>query len=756
MKFLRVFLEQDIGIDWLTVTVVTALDGEQPRGKNQRYTAEQVTRGSIALRQRLGGIPRTALVVPMGPEATRIVTGRAGRGNTLEDLRGYMLPPWALRARPGKARQQIGEYKTNNSKRGYKIGDPKFGLVSIQIPPPMGQDFHGTVIPTYSPQYVQDMGRKPIFAWLRDLQRAKGLPHSLDLIENTKDGFPLYSAHWITERIEMLDGGCVAFDIETVGYSDSIERLGLSNGHTTVSLPWNHSTRELARRLLGNPTLLKIAHNITFDMPRLEKAGVEVVGPIWDTMIAHQVLQPDLPKGLGRVASLYCDLAVPWKDEGERMPEAYNAKDTWILPHIQREQQGFLEDTGMLDLFLHMMGTIPTLIEMERAGIKVDRAARTRWAIELTERLERACAQMAGLYPGVDPASPRQVAKLLYDRLGLPKHWNRDDGLTVDAAALNDLKRTNPEHTALLSILLEARDASKMLGTFADVALDEQGRVHPKFLPRQKDDRDEWKNKSRKGAASTRRLGVSDPPIQQQPKEARVIYVPDTPDDVFMAGDWNQAELRIIAYRSGDQRLIEALEGDVHSRTIELMGLTGDRARTIAKVTTYLTCYGGGPRKLRDSLSEEGVMKTEAECKEYQAGWSRAYPLAWAWLQNNATRGKLEGYLVDPFGYRRYFYGGGRDTPEMKDFIPQASVAGMMWLVLRPIQEAMVPLGGRLVANIHDEFLVQVPRAQSLEGQRRLRSILEQEFPQVCPGFRVPVSIKWGDTWRDMKPCESA
>lgn len=777
MRFLRVFIEQDIGIDWLTVNVVTALDDEQPKGAGKKYNAEQVARAGRALRARLSAIPRDAVVVPMGPEVTRIVTGRYGKGNTLEDIRGYMLPHWELRPRPGKERQQIGAYKTNNAKRGYKIGDPKFGLASIQVPPPMGADFHGTVVPTYAPEYIQDMGRKPIFAWLQDLKRAKDLPYPQDAPFNISeifgrgdrvprqfDGFPRFNSpqdlasiqsRWKVDTGFPEAGPVIAFDIETVGHSDSIDRLGLSNGHSTISLPWNNATREIARQLLGNPGPLKIAHNITFDVPRLEKAGVEVVGPIWDTMIAHQVLQPDLPKGLGRVASLYCDLAVPWKAESERNPEAYNAKDTWILPHIQQEQQGFLEETGMLQLFRDMMETVPTLMEMERAGMKVDRVERNKWALQLTEQLETACAQMAGLYPGVDPASPRQVAKLLYDRLGLPKHWNRDDGLTADAAALHDLKRTNPEHTALFEILLSARDAATNLGRYTDMVLDEQSKVHPKFLPQQKDDRDERGNK-RKGAASTRRLGVSDPPIQQQPKVARVMYIPDSPEDVLMSADWNQAELRVIAYRSGDERLKEALEGDVHAHTMELMGLTGERARTIAKVTTYLTCYGGGPRKLRESFQEEGIEKSEADCKAYINGWSLAYPLAWAYLQNLGTRGKLEGYLVDPFGYRRYFYGGGRDIPEMKDFIPQATVAGMMWIVLRPIQEAMVPLGGRLMANIHDEFLVQVPRAQVPESQSRLRSILEQEFPQVCPGFRVPVSVKVGNNWRDMKLCELA
>lgn len=757
MKFLRVFLEQDIGVDWLTVTIHSALGPEQPKGKKGAYTAEQTFRASKALYEKLASIPSDAVIVPMGPEVTRIVTGRAKKGNTLEDLRGYMMPRWALKSRPGKMRAQVGEYKTNNSKRGYKVGDPKFGLVPIELPPPMGSNFNGTVIPTYSPEYIQDMGRKPIFAWLRDLGRAASMPHPRDVPprvgDEDIDGFPSFNGvEHLSKFHHRVSRDPIAFDIETVGYSDSIDRLGLSDGIHTISLPWNQSTRDLARRLLGDPHRLKIAHNITFDVPRLEKAGVEVVGPIWDTMIAHQVLQPDLPKGLGRVASLYCDLAVPWKSESERMPEAYNAKDTWVLPYIQREQQEFLEDSGMLQLFRDMMETVPTLMEMERAGIKVDRAARNKWTLELSDRMNRAWQQMAGMYPGVDPASPRQVAKLLYDHLGLPKHWNRDDGLTTDSAALHDLKRTNPEHTALLSVLLEVREVSKLLGNYADVALDDRGRVHPKFLPVQKDDRDEHGNK-RKGAASTRRLGVSDPPIQQQPKEARFIYVPDGPEDVFLGADWNQAELRVTAYRSGDLRLQEALEGDVHARTMELMGLVGvDRGRTIAKVVTYLTCYGGGPRKLRESLQAEGLEKSEADCKAYQNGWSLAYPLAWAWLQNNAAQGKREGYLTDPFGYRRHFYGGGRDTPEMKDFIPQATVASMMWKVLTPIQQMAVAHGGRLVVQMHDEFLIQVPRTEAAHAGRQLRDIMQREFPQVCRGFRVPASVKIGDNWRDMKP----
>lgn len=743
-KFLRVFLETDVGVPWRDVTVVSALDKEQPLGANKKYSAAQVVRATAALRERLAGL-RHGVVVPMGVEATKIVTGRAGRGNTLEDLRGYMLRPTELVSRAGRAKVQIGEYKNSNKARGISKGDPKFGWVPVPVPPPMGPEWSGTVVPTYDPRFMQEMGLKPMFAWIQDLTKAATNPDQDDMWE---DGFPPYNG--AGDIAHLLDSfGAVAFDIETVGMTDVIERIAFSDGTRTVSLPWDRDGRDVAKYILADKSRVKIAHNIMFDAAKLRLDGIEVAGPWWDTMLAAHLLQPELPKGLGRVASLYLNLSVPWKGMAEQFPVPYNAKDAWATARIYEAQREYLAMAGMLHLFKQtIMPSVPVLMEMQRGGLRVDREFQAKWTSDLMARRTNAYTALATMVPGLDAASNQKLAKYLYGELGLPAHRNKDDGWTVDSAALHDLIRTNPEHEKLLRLLLEVREVNKLLDTFAKVeALD--GWVHPNYLPRQKDQRSPDEGK-RKGGASTGRLGCSEPNIQQQPKEARRLYVPDTEGDVFISADWNQAELRVLAALSGDAALVKALEGDVHSHTQRVMGVD----RTVAKITTYLTCYGGGPRKLRESLLEAGLEKTEAECREFQDGWAKTYPMAWSYLQRLAQDGKRYGYLVDPFGRRRYFYGGGRDTPEMKDFMPQATVAGMMWASFVILHEGFRVLGGRLVSNIHDEFLGQVPRTMVPDAAALLERVLGREFDQVAPGFRVPVSIKVGTNWRDMTPYE--
>jgi len=747
-KFLRVFMESDAGVPWRDITVVTALGPEQPAGANRKYSVDQMVRARKALKHVLSTIDRHATVVPMGPETTKIVTGRYGRGNTLEDLRGYVLPHWELKYSAGREKRQVGEYKTSNMARGYTKGDPKFGWVAVQVPPPMGEGWEGLVIPTYAPNYMQEMGLKPMFAWVQDLRRAAELPKPIDLTGTVgMDGFPPYNS--IGDVAALLGSDePVAFDIETVGYTDVIERIAFSDGEHTVSLPWGKEGRDISLAILSKPGRLKVAHNIMFDAARLKMDGVEVVGPWWDTMLAAHLLQPELPKGLGRVASLYLNLGVPWKGTAEQFPIAYNAKDAWATALIQEEQAHYMRQTGMMPLFVgDIMPSVPVLMDMQKGGLRVDVGFQALWTQDLLKRQIAAVEALARIAPGVDVTSTKKLARYLYGELRLPAHYNKDDGWTTDSAALHDLIRTNPEKEELLRLLLELREVNKLLDTFAGVETDHEHKVHPGYLPRQKDERNPAEGK-RKGGASTGRLGCSDPNIQQQPKEARRLYVPDTYNDVFISADWNQAELRVLAALSGDKALTKALEGDVHTHTMQVMGVS----RLVAKTTTYLTCYGGGPRKLRETLLEAGLDLSEADCRQFQDGWAKTYPMAWSYLLRLAQSGKRDGYLTDPFKRRRYFYGGGRDTPEMKDFMPQATVAGMMWASFVELHAGFKALGGRLVSNIHDEFLGQVPQDRARDGAVLLEKVLGREFPNVAPGFRVPLSVKIGRNWRDMQP----
>jgi DNA polymerase-1 len=212
--------------------------------------------------------------------------------------------------------------------------------------------------------------------------------------------------------------------------------------------------------------------------------------------------------------------------------------------------------------------------------------------------------------------------------------------------------------------------------------------------------------------------------------------------------DYSQIELRIAATLAKDSALLEALKGDVHAATQARIGC--DRVR--AKNLLYGSLYGAGPRKLALLLRTRGVDTTEAECKQLQHSLAAAYPQLWAWRMDVVGEGVVRRFLTNSFGRRRYFYGGSSAAPQMIDYLPQSNAADIVWDRLVPLDDFCTQNGGAILATVHDSFLMEFPKEAinpCLLGG--LREILETEFPQIGPRFRVPVDMKIGSNWGQME-----
>ena len=740
-----------LGIQTADVGFLSLTDDFGPTGPRGKVLASEIRKNATEFYKELRST-RAKVIVPMGGEAFRAVTGRA---LGIEFARGYVYGEREFGLVTWRAEGVVGEYKTNNKVKGYKKGDPRYGLITTEEPACVPK---GTlVIPTYSVAYVITKGKKPSFAFFQDLRRAqRAVEGRLALVDREFDAKRLFSTKPVVGWQPL--GDRFAFDIETPMDSRDVRQISFSDGVTTMALMWNEEVREYARQYLGSPRYTKYAHNATFDVPRLRDAGAPVAGPVFDTMYGGQLLQPDLPKALGKMSSVYCD-AHEWKSAYEVDPDFYSAKDSFMTLCLANEIESYLKLTGMKDLAWRLMDSIPILLSMHEEGLKVDLVRATRWSNDLANTLTATGAKWAELTQPfalaygakeVKPLSGPQVQKLFYDWMGLEEQRNKQDGITVDAMALFDLKRMYPEHADIITTLEEYRETNKQHSTYAKTLAglftSNHDRVHPQYLPGGQ----EGETFGRKGSASTGRPGVSNPNIQNQTPEARRMYIPDSPNHCFIEFDYSQAELRVIAALSKDARLQSALAAqDIHQVTAERLGIP----RPVAKNTIYASCYLGGAPTIQRMLKRNGHFIELKAIKRAQALLRNEYTRMYAWQASTISTGTAQGYLINPFGRVRFFYDKENDAPEMADFLPQSIVADITWAILGQLEQAARKYSGRVVTLVHDSFLFQVLEPYVNEAREEFRSIMEQPFHNVAPGFAIPTVAKIGlpgQSWGDL------
>jgi len=730
------------------LTLINPLDHAGPRGK---VMASQIREWAPTFYNELRNAD-AKVIIPMGGEAFRAVTGRT---LGIEFARGYVYEPPDLGLVTYKASGVIGEYKTTNKAKGYVKGDPRYGTVTVEEPAvvPTGT----IVIPTYSVSYIITKRKKPFFAFAQDMKRAiraaEGRLCFVDKEFNEQRSFSTVPiVPWEPK------GGRFAFDIETPMDSRDVRQISLSDGVTTMAMMWNDEVREYVKQYLGSTKYTKYAHNATFDVPRLRDAGAPVAQPVFDTMYGGQLLQPDLPKALGKMASVYLD-AHEWKSSFEADPDFYSAKDSFMTLHLANAIEKYLVDTGMKRLAWRLMEKIPILLSMHEEGLRVDLTRATRWTNDLRNKLTALGTQWyeatspfaaENNVKEVNPLSGPQVQKLFYNWLGCEEERNKQDGVTVDAEALFNIKRKHPEYADIVTILEGYRETNKQLGTYAKtlsgLTIAGQDRVHPQYLPGGQ----EGETFGRKGGASTGRPGVSNPNIQNQTPEARCMYIPDSPDHLFIEYDYSQAELRVIAALSGDGRLQHALHGDIHQLTADRLGIP----RPIAKNTIYASCYLGGAGTIQRMLKRNGHFVEIRAIKKAQALIRGEYSRMFAWQSTTVAEAQAQGYIVNPFGRVRFFYDKENDAPEMADFLPQSTIADITWAILGELEEAARRFGGRVVTLVHDSFLLQVHKQYAKEAREVFRVIMEQPFDMVAPGFIIPTSCKIGapgQSWGELE-----
>jgi len=520
--------------------------------------------------------------------------------------------------------------------------------------------------------------------------------------------------------------------------------------------------------LLADARVPKAGHNIKYDWLVLRRAGAELAGITYDSMLASFVLDPGrrshaidelARERLSITLRTYAQLVGRGKAERSfaTVPLAdaarYCAADSETVLRLHDAFRPELEDHQVLRLLETIeVPLIPVLVDMEWRGVCLDlerlREISRTFARELTA-LEHAIHQAAGTDFNIN--STPQLRHVLFEKHQLPILKKTKTGASTDYEVLEQLAAMGHEVPRLL---IEYRELSKLKSTYVDALPgfinSATGRIHTSF--------------NQTGAA-TGRLSSSDPNLQNIPVRTargeairRAFVAP--PRAVLLTADYSQIELRLLAHLSGDRAFVEAFEqgGDIHRQTAAIIfGVPQDQVtsdmRARAKTINFGTIYGQGPFALSRQL---GI--TQDEAKQFIEQYFTRFAGVRAWLDRTVAEARAKGYVETLFGRRRYI-------PELKDRSYnirafgertatnsplQGSAADLIKIAMIGIARALKQRGlsSRMILQVHDELVLEVPHGEVETATEVVKSHMER-----AADLRVPlvVSVGAGKNWVDAK-----
>ena len=639
------------------------------------------------------------------------------------------------------------------------------------------------VAPTPSPTPVNLAPQQSSLQTLRDL-------HPTYIIADTsaKRQEMIAELYWTAEW---------AFDTETTSLSIiDAELVGISfavGGHRAWYVPVPADQTEARaivdelRPLFENDVTVKVAQNAKYDYSILRRYGMEVSYPIFDTMIAHYLLEPEQPHNMDYLSEIYLGYRpIPTSaliDTGKKKKEAeasldlfemmdaaeadekpktmrdcpvekvaeYCCEDSDVTWQLAQKLRPMLREQKLMKLFEEVeMPLVRVLAEMELTGVRCDVGALTESKTILEaelKRLEGRLAEIAG-HP-FNPLSPKVVAQVIFDEMKLdPKAKNRSTAEEVLVLLKNRLDK--PEHLELIDDILSYRGIKKLLGTYIEALPEEinprTGRIHCQF---------------NQTVTATGRLSSSNPNLQNIPirdamgRELRKAFVPDE-GEVFFSADYSQIELRLMAHLSQDPAMIAAfLEGDdIHRATaakiyhLPLEEVT-KLQRTKAKTANFGIIYGISTFGLASRLN---IPRSEA--KELIDGYFQTYPRIKEYMDESIRVAREKGYVETLFGRRRMLKDIHSANQTVRGYAERNAInAPIQGTAADIIKIAMVrvcdrirreKLHAKLLIQVHDELNFTVP-ASELEPLRTL--VLEEMAGVVKLSVPLIADCGSGDNW---------
>ena len=593
------------------------------------------------------------------------------------------------------------------------------------------------------------------------------VPHEYHLVETEEQ---------LLSLIQLLEGAkIISLDTETTS-TNAIEAqlVGLSfaiEEHKAYYVPVPEDNNEAQkivekfRPIYENADTVKVGQNIKYDLEVLRNYDVYLQGPLFDTMVAHYLLQPEQYHNMDFMAEVYLNYNTVHIDEligpkgktqknmRELAPNdvyAYACEDADITLQLKNVLEPKLKEVGVDQLFHEVeMPLIPVLAEMECNGVRIDTAALKETSEVFTERmlqLEQDIYQAAGKTFNV--SSPKQVGDILFGEMKIvdkPKKTKTGQYVTSEEV-LQTLRAKHP----IVAHILDYRALKKLLGTYVDalpkLINPRTGHIHTSF---------------NQAVTATGRLSSSDPNLQNIPvrgedgKEIRKCFIPEEGCEFFSA-DYSQIELRVMAHLSKDANMLEAFrEGyDIHAATAAkiydkpVSEVTRDE-RTKAKRANFGIIYGITVFGLADRLNIE-----RAEAKQLIDGYFKMFPQVRDYMEQAKDTAKAQGWVETFFHRRRYLPDINSGNATVRGIAERNAInAPIQGSAADIIKVAMVRIFQRfkrenvrskMILQVHDELNFSV-----LPTEKELVERIVMEEMQAAYPLDVPLVADggWGNNW---------
>lgn len=519
------------------------------------------------------------------------------------------------------------------------------------------------------------------------------------------------------------------------------------------------------RPVFENREIMKVGQNIKYDMLVLANYGVQLQGPLFHTMVAHYVLQPELRHNMDYLAEIYLNyqtihieelIGPKGKNQGNMrdLPPAsvyeYACEDADVTLKLKNKLEKELDENNVRKLFEEIeMPLIPVLAYMERNGVRIDTEALKETSRHFTLRMkqiEEEVYQLAGTEFNI--ASPKQVGEVLFDRLKIvEKAKKTKTGQYVTSEEVLESLRGKHE---VVGKILEHRGLKKLLGTYIDALPQlinpETGRIHTSF---------------NQTVTATGRLSSSNPNLQNIPirnedgKEIRKAFIPDD-GCIFFSADYSQIELRIMAHLSGDPHMIEAFQKgqDIHAATaskiykVPLEEVTREQ-RSKAKTANFGIIYGISVFGLAERLNVD-----RKEAKELIDGYFENYPHVKEYMDESIRIARERGYIETIFKRKRYLPDINSRNAVVRGYAErnainapiQGSAADIIKVAMVRIYQRFLKerIQSKMILQVHDELNFSVLP----EEQEKVKQIVIEEMESAYK-MKAPLLADsgWGQNW---------
>lgn len=595
----------------------------------------------------------------------------------------------------------------------------------------------------------------------------KTLKHNYQLIENKEDIQKLCD-FLLTKEILSLDTETTSthpIDAELVGLSFAVNEFEAFYVPIPKEREKAQEIIEIFRPLYENDQILKIGQNIKYDFEVLCNYDIRLAGKMWDTMIAHYLIQPEYRHNMDDMAEAYLNYQTIHIDEllgpkgknqknmRDLTPQEvyeYAAEDADVTLRLKNILEPKLKEVGAEKLFYEIeMPLVEVLADMEMAGVNIDTESLKETSTELTQRMieiEQEIYEMAGERFNI--SSPKQVGDILFEKMKIiekPKKTKTGQYVTSE-----DVLQTLKTKHEIVDKILKFRGLKKLLSTYIDTL--------PTLINRRTKHIHTSFNQT---VTATGRLSSSDPNLQNIPvrgddgKEIRKAFIPDE-GCMFFSADYSQIELRVMAHLSGDENMIEAFrEGhDIHAATAakiykeDIKNVTRDQ-RNKAKRANFGIIYGITVFGLAERLEIE-----RKEARELIDGYFQSFPKVAEYMEQCKQTAREKGYVETIFHRRRYLPDINSRNATVRGYAErnainapiQGSAADIIKVAMINIHRRMKEekLCSKMILQVHDELNFSVYPSEKRIMERIVLKEMEHAYEMTVP---LMADSGWGNNW---------